>query len=67
VLHAGELCTQVPGRVVPAASGGSAAAEEGAAAGIPAEVVVVAGFPVAEVTAAAVAQAAAGDLKRDSA
>jgi hypothetical protein len=69
VLRAVELFTVVLGRVVPAASGGSAAAEEGAAVGLPAaeEVMAAADFPGAEVTAAAAAQAAAGDINRDSA
>ena len=55
------------GPVAPAASGGSGAA---AAEGIQVEAAVAAvaavDFRVAEVTAAAVAQAAAGDIDRDS-
>jgi hypothetical protein len=67
VLRAVELSTVVLGPVAPAASGGSGAVEEGAAEGIQVEaVMVVEDFRVAAVTVAAAAQAAAGDIDRDS-
>jgi hypothetical protein len=47
-------------------SGGSEAAEEGAAEGIQEVAAVVVDFRGAEVTAAAAAPAAAGDIDRDS-